>query len=181
MTDGSNITWYLANFNNRQWFGSTARGTFKMGWGIAGTLIDNAAPVQKWYYDHMSSNDGFILAAGGLGYTYPKYQEKSQLLIQSRKINDYMKRSDLNIAEIVGNRAFNDLETWDYYTAQPDIDALFYIDYNNYALYSGRIIWSNDKPIISTRYNMWKLGDNNYLLPRGSPENIAKLINEAPF
>lgn len=179
MTDGSNITWFLANLNNRQWFGNASRGNFKMGWGIAATMIDNAAPVTKWYYDNMSVNDGFILAAGGLGYTYPQYQEKEQLKLQVRKINDYMRRSDLNIAEIVGNRAFNDLATWDYYTAQPDIDGLFYIDYNNYALYRGAIIWSNGKPIISTRYNLWKLGDSNYLLPGGSPQNIINSVNEA--
>lgn len=179
MTDGSNLTWFLANLNNRQWFGSNYRGLFKMGWGISGTMIDNCAPTMKWYYDHMSKNDGFILAAGGLGYTYPQFQEKEQLQIQVRKINDYMKRSDLNIAEIVGNRAFNDLDTWDYYTAQPEIDGLFYIDYNNYALYKGKIIWSNGKPIISTRYNLWKVSEGNYLLPGGSPENVIKLVNEA--
>lgn len=179
MTDGDNIQWYLGGFNDRKWFGNANRGTFKMGWGIPPTLIDLAAPTLSWYMKNMTSNDGFVIQVGGLGYTYPSLQNKTYLKKQVEQLNDYMRRTDARIIEVVGNRSMNDTETWDIYTQQPNIDGLMYIDYNNYALYRGKIIWSNQKPIVSARYNLWKNENGTYLAPGGSGTEIAKQINSA--
>lgn len=179
LTDGDNIQFYLGGFNDRKWFGNALRGSFKMGWGIPPTLIDLAAPTTSWYMKNMTANDGFVIQVGGLGYTYPSLQEKDMLKKQVTQLNDYMRRTDTNIVQVVGNRTINDLATWDIYTEQPNIDGLMYIDYNNYALYRGKIIWSNNKPIVSARYNLWGNGDGTYLAPGGSPDEVIKLVNAA--
>lgn len=159
MTDGDNLQWVLGGFNQTNWFGNENRGKFGMGWGLPATMIDIAAPALKWYYEKATDRDSFILQLSGLGYMYPSRFDDGALDQQVSLVNKYMERSGMNIIQVMDNGHFNDAKgrkIWDKYTAQPNIDALFYIDYSPYHRYKGQIFRSNEKPVISARYSLWR-------------------------
>ena len=174
MSDGDNLQWILNNFaTEKYWFASSLRGQFNMGWGIPAAAIDLSAPMVNYLYDKMTAKDEFIMQISGLGYTMPsQWKDKNALKEMATELNDYMGRANLRIAEVLDDGGFTH-SNLGVFTAQSNIDALFYIDYANYAGYHGQILWSNNKPIISARYRLWaNLND-------GSVENIANSINAA--
>lgn len=174
MSDGDNTTWYLGGLYDPKWFASKVRGTFPMGWGMPIPLIDVAAPAMKFYYDKMTEKDGFVFAGGGLGYTYPSMWKKDALEKQVLQINDYADRSDVNIMQIIDENSFDNTDLWNIYLKQPNIDAVFYLNYNNYAGMNGAIRWVNGKPLIGARFNLWK-----DLPPGGNPDSVIKAVNAA--
>lgn len=174
MSDGDNLQWVLNDYTtSNNWFGSSLRGSFNMGWGIPATAIDLSAPMVNYLYDNMTAKDEFVMQISGLGYTMPsQWTDKAALAEMVAELDDYMERADIRIAEILDDGGFN-TSNLDIFTAQEHIDALFYIDYSNYAGYHGKIVWSNNKPAISARYRLWAgLSD-------GSVENIVNSINAA--
>jgi hypothetical protein len=120
----------------------------------------------------MTTKDEFIAQLSGLGYTFPSKWKSSERKKMAEDVATYMSRTDLRYLEILDDGGFN-TRTLSAFTAQDAIKGLFYIDYGNYAQYSGEILWSNNKPIVSAKYRLWAgLSD-------GSIENIAKNINRA--
>ena len=181
MTDGDNIQWALNDLTtNERWYGYPDRGQFAMGWGFPSTIIDLAPSPTKWIYDNMTPKDGFILQMNGLGIMYPKQMSTAYVEDQAYKLNSYMGRLDMNILEVIDHDAFYKDDTttinpmWDIYTKQSNIDGIFYIDYANYAGYNGAIGWSNNKPIISARFNMWTGDDGNPVVPGGGPDEVIR-------
>ena len=171
MSDGDNLQYLLNNYTDTNWFGSPLRSSFNMGWGLPPLTIDLAPPMLNYMYDEMNTSDEFVMQIGGLGYTYPsKWTNSDSLLEMAAMLNDYMKRSDMDIATIVDSGVISNLSA---FTRQDGIKGLFFIDFGDYSKYKGRILWSDKKPVVTARYRLWaEVAD-------GSIENIAAGINSA--
>lgn len=177
MSDGDNQQWLLgSNFNAKNWFGSPYRGNFNLGWSLSPSLYYLAPTVFNKYYEAASSskyNDNYIVAASGNGYIYPSKYPSEKLINYTKRLNEYMKDVDEHIVLILDDEAFYKKDLWDKYTCNSNIDGLLYLNYDINNAYKGKIIWSNDKPIISCRDLLWaNIEDGNQLL-----SNINDRIN----
>lgn len=66
-----------------------------------------------------------------------------------------MKQVDQKYVLIIDDNSLYDNSLWDKYTSRPNIEGLFYLDYKKNNNYEGKIVWSNDKPIVSCRDLLW--------------------------
>lgn len=172
MSDGDNVQWVLNDFSESKWFANSNRGKFKMGWGLPATAVDLIAPMNSYLYGAMSDKDEFIMQLSGLGYTFPSKWSAAERDKMAAKLSEYMERSDLRFAEILDDGGMKE-SVVSSFTKQKGIDGLFYIDYADYAGMKGKLLWSNDKPVVSARYKLW--AD----MPGSSPEDISKAVNAA--
>lgn len=177
MSDGDNMQWLLgSNFSMKNWFGSPNRGNFNLGWSITPSLYYLAPTVFNKYYSSASSSkysDNFVVSASGNGYMYPSKFPYEKLSNYTNRLNDYMSKVDQNYVLILDDEAFYKKDLWDKYTCNSNIDALLYLNYDINNAYKGKIIWSNDKPVISCRDLLWGgLEDENELI-----SNINNRIN----
>ena len=191
LTDGDNLQFALQNYPtiDGNWFGSLNRTnsskSIPFGWGLPPCLIDLAAPATKYYYNNMTEKDEFILQISGMGYNFPsQWGSKSSLRNMAEELNTVMYRMDTGILGMIDDSAFNDANvknTYNIFTEQSNLKALFYINYAGYATYRGKIAWSNDKPIIAVKYALWKDYDQAEQGSDcdGSIEQIAAKINAA--
>ncbi|AGK98867.1 GxGYxYP domain-containing protein [Clostridium pasteurianum] len=169
MSDGDNQQWNLGkNYASPKWYGSKDRGNFNMGWTITPSLYDLAPTVLKLYYKNAKfgiNNDNFVVSPSGNGYMYPSKFDETALNIQIKKLNTYMKNTDQKYVSILDDWALDNVNLWDKYTKQPNIHGLFYLNFSKQNDYKGKIIWSNNKPIVSCRDLLWsKLEDNDQLV-----------------
>jgi len=157
VTDGDNVQWNLGDFPG--YFNHSARGRFNMGWALSPSLADLAPSVLRWYFDNSSNGlgrDFFVAGPSGTGYMYPSFYPPAELDAHVQKLNDFMDRADLNIAQIIDFNSFNRLDLWNKYLAQPSIEALFYLEYAPYNGAHGAILFStNGNPIIGARDLLW--------------------------
>ena len=177
MSDGDNMQWMLgSNFTMRNWFASPYRGNFNLGWSISPAIYNLAPTVFNKYYQSANSlnyKDYFVVPASGSGYMYPSKYPYEKLGDYTKKLNDYMAQVDEKYVLILDDEAFYKKDLWDKYTCNSNIDALLYLNYNKNNAYDGKIIWSNNKPIISCRDLLWSgLEDENQLIT-----NINTRIN----
>lgn len=177
MSDGDNQQWYLgSNFNSEKWYGSHNRGSFNLGWSISPSLYYLAPTVFNKYYESASFgkyNDNFVVPPSGNGYMYPSKFPSDKLNSYTTELNNYMHNVDENSVIILDDNSFYKTELWDKYTSKSNIDALFYLDYKKHDNYEGKIIWSNNKPIISCRDLIWNgIEDEDNLI-----KNITDRIN----
>jgi hypothetical protein len=155
MTDGDNIQWLINAFaTSKDWYNADDRGTFPLGWTISPALCEIAPPVFKYIYDNAtngaSGGDYFVAAPSGLGYFYP--DEYPQLLDNTQLLDKYLDKTDMHIVNVIGNRFNPDLSA---YTQCKNVEAVFYYTYNdNYTGMQGKIMWSDNKPIIGARYSL---------------------------
>ncbi len=168
MSDGDNIQWLLNSFTTSdQWYGSDLRGQFNIGWTISPSMIDLAPSVMAWIYNH-AEKDYFVSGVSGDGYMYPSVYPA--LDKYTARLNDYFKRCDLNIAVILEHERNNFNNTvLSQYTRNTQIEGCFYLDYAQYDYYGGQVVWSNDKPAVSARFNLWEGFD--------TPQYIANIVN----
>jgi len=173
MSDGDNLQWLLNGFaSSENWFGSPLRGKFPLGWGMCGTALDIASPMLSYLYGAMSKNDEFILQLSGRGYTFPSLWKPSELEKMILKLSLDMKRMGIGFAEVLDDDGFKpDLIA--PFLSRPEIKALFYIDYWNYAGMCGDILWHEGKPAISAKYRLWAT------LPDGEIDAVANSINNS--
>lgn len=169
MSDGDNQQWYLGNnYGSEKWYGSHNTGSFNLGWSISPSLYYLAPTVFNKYYESASNNqfvDNFVVPPSGTGYIYPSNFPLSKLDNYTTRLNDYMEKVDEHSVLILDDSSFYKTELWDKYTSKSNIDALFYLDYKKHDDYEGKIIWSNNKPIISCRDLIWNgLEDEDNLL-----------------
>ena len=169
MSDGDNMQWLLgSNFNTKNWFGSPYRGKFNLGWSISPSLYYLAPTVFNKYYKSAFSSkyyDYFVVPASGNGYMYPSKFPSEKLGDYTKKLNDYMTEVDQKYVLILDDEAFYNKDLWDKYTCNSNIDALLYLNYDKNNAYDGKIIWSNNKPVISCRDLLWGgLEDENDLI-----------------
>ena len=173
MSDGDNIQWLLNWFiTDSRWFGSNNRGQTDIGWTISPALSELAPTVMSKIYESSSNTefgkDYFIAGPSGTGYIYP--ENFKNLELYTNQLNRYMKKSDLNIVNIIGNN-FDDFYLYSF-LEQQNINALFYYDFSNYSNHNGYIKFLNNKPIISARFNLW--GGFN------SAKSLSDKINNLP-
>ncbi len=155
MSDGDNQQWLLgSNYNTKDWFGSPYRGNFNLGWSLSPSLYYLAPTVFNKYYEAASSskfNDNYVVAASGNGYIYPSKYPNDKLTSYTKRLNDYMENVDQHSVLILDDETFYKKDLWDKYTCNSNIDGLLYLNYDINNAYKGKIIWSNNKPIISCR------------------------------
>ena len=177
MSDGDNQQWLLgSNYSNKNWFGSPYRGKFDLGWSLNPSLYYLAPTVFNKYYENASSKeytDNFVVAPSGNGYIYPSKFPSNELDNYTKILNDYMVKVDQHNVLILDDEAFNKKDLWDKYTSQPNIEGLLYLNYDKNNSYEGKIIWSNNKPVVSCRDLLWAgLEDEDELI-----YNINNRIN----
>ncbi|MBQ6020222.1 MAG: hypothetical protein IJL26_08595 [Clostridia bacterium] len=174
MSDGDNLQWMTNQYADGAHYGSALRGGFPMGWGVPASIASVASPVADFLFDNMTANDEFITHISGLGYTFPSgWNNPAALEIMAKQLAENMAKTDTHIAAVLDDHGF-DSKALDTLASQDGIDALFYVDYQNYAGYEGAVRPVGDTPIISARYRLWAG------LEGCSPEEIAAKINAAP-
>lgn len=171
MSDGDNQQWTLGNnYSSEKWYGSPSRGKFNMGFTISPSLYELAPTVYKLYYKSASQrdyNDNFIVSPSGVGYMYPSKFKEDALELNIKKLNKYMENVDQKYVSILDNWSFENTALWNKYTIYPNIQGIFYLNYNRQDDYKGKVLWSNGKPIVSCRDLLWaKLEDNNSLVEK---------------
>jgi len=177
MTDGDNIQWVLNNFDTDQsWYASPERGKVNLGWTISPAFCELAPTVMKRFYDSEGKAEGgrdyFIAGPSGLGYMYP--ENYKDLTSYASLTGAFMEKADLHIVNIIGssNPPTIPIASLVPYLNQPQIDAVFYYPYSNYAGCGGQIEWANGKPIITAQYNLWAPQFEN-------PQSLAAKLNSA--
>ena len=173
MSDGDNIQWLLNWFiTDNRWFGNTNRGKADIGWTISPALSELAPTVMNKIYSEsantLDGKDYFIASPSGIGYIFP--EKYNALISQCELLNRYMEKSDLGIVNIIGNK-LDDLSLYPY-LSQPNIDGVFYYDYANYSSHNGEILFVNNKPVVTARYNLWGGFESSY--------SLASKINNSP-
>ncbi|MBU3107508.1 GxGYxYP domain-containing protein [Clostridium gasigenes] len=160
MSDGDNQQWFLgSNYSSKSWYGSKSRGNFNLGWSISPSLYYLAPTVFSKYYESASSpkyNDNYVVPPSGNGYMYPSKFPIDKLGNYTKRLNEYMKKVDQKNVLILDDEAFYKKDLWDNYTCHSNINGLFYLDYEKNSTYDGKIIWSNNKPIVSCRDLLWE-------------------------
>lgn len=177
MSDGDNQQWMLgSNYSAKNWFGSNYRGDFNLGWSINKSLYYLAPTVFHKYYDSASSSkyfDNFVTSPSGNGYMYPSKFPINKLDSYTNILSEYMKKVDQNYVLILDDEALYKTNVWDKYTSHDNIHGLLYLNYYKNNSYEGKIVWSNNKPIVSCRDLLWwGLESENNLI-----DNINKRIN----
>lgn len=153
MTDGDNIQWLVGGFNSSQWFGYTDRGNIPMGWTVSPSFAELAPSVLHAYFQEASHVDEFIAGPSGIGYSFadimPEHLRKQFVLTTA----EAMSKADLKIVNVLAESFSMDAAS--AYLESAEIDAVFYHLYSAYQGLNGRIAWSNNKPIIGARHQLW--------------------------
>ena len=159
MSDGDNQQWMLgSNYSAKNWFGSNYRGDFNLGWSINKSLYYLAPTVFHKYYDSANSSkyfDNFVTSPSGNGYMYPSKFPINKLDSYTNTLSEYMKKVDQNYVLILDDEALYKTNIWDKYTCHDNIHGLLYLNYYKNNSYEGKIVWSNNKPIVSCRDLLW--------------------------
>lgn len=174
MSDGDNIQWSVNDYaTSEKWFNSPYRGDFKLGWTISPGLVDLAPTVMNYFYSEAAGStegrDYFIAGPSGLGYSFP--DRYPHIDSATMLLNDYMKKADLHIVNILAKSRWNH-DYLENYLSRDNIDAVFLYYYHNYSGGKGSIRWVNDKPVITGRANFW---DGFH-----TPESLAEKLNSMP-
>ncbi|HEX2983824.1 MAG TPA: hypothetical protein VHO28_09810, partial [Ignavibacteriales bacterium] len=111
----------------------------------------------------------------GLGYMNPDYYGDNSSY--AALTAEYMKKSDMRILNIIGNQF--DEQYLAPYLLQDQIDGLLYYDYADYAKEAGAIKFSNGKPIVTARYNLWPFVDGTTTPLYESSASLAAKLNNA--
>lgn len=155
MSDGDNQQWLLgSNYSVKNWFGSPYRGNFNLGWSISPSIYYLAPTVFDKYYksaSHSKYSDNFVVPASGNGYMYPSKFPFEKLGDYTKRLNEYMAIVDQHYILILDDDAFYKKDLWDKYTNNSNINGLLYLNYYKNNSYEGKIVWSNNKPVVSCR------------------------------
>lgn len=164
MSDGDNQQWYLGNnYSSYKWFGYPNRAKLNLGWSINPSIFYLAPTVFHLYFNSLSNennNNNFVVSPSGNGYMYPSKFDKNKLNLYIETLNDYMGKVDEKYAAIIDDSSFNNVELWDKFTKTSNIEGLFYLDYHRQDNFKGKILWSNNKPIVSCRELLWSPLEN---------------------
>lgn len=177
MSDGDNQQWLLgSNYSSEKWYGSKNRGHFNLGWSLNPSLYYLAPTVFNKYYESANSSkysDYYLVSPSGNGYIYPSKFPEDKLNNYTKRLNNYVKKVDQTYVLIIDDNSLYNEHLWDKYTSCSNIDGLFYLDYKKNNNYDGKIVWSNDKPIVSCRDLLWEgLEDEEELI-----NNINSRVN----
>jgi hypothetical protein len=144
-----------------------------LGWTISPALSELAPTAMKYFYDRSADSetgrDYFIAGPSGFGYNFPeRFPTKNTM---SELLNEFMKKSDLNIVNVIDDPG--NLDAVKPYLKQEAIDGIFLYTYADYYTgLNGSIQWYNNKPVIGARFALW---DGAY-----SPQSLANTLNSMP-
>ncbi len=159
MSDGDNQQWNLgSNYSNSKWYGHPNRDKLNLCWTMSPSLYYLAPTVLNLYHKSMNSgsaNNSFIVSPSGNGYMYPSKFKRSKLNMYIDTLSDYMEKVNERYIAIIDDGAFNNIKLWNKFTEKSSIKGLFYLDFNRHDEYQGKILWSNNKPIVSCRDLLW--------------------------
>ncbi len=177
LSDGDNVACTVHNFIwGDSFWSSPLRGEFAMGWGMPALGIDLIPPVMNYYYESMTEKDEFVVALGGLGYTYPGYWSESGLSAMTEDLARYMKRQDMRYVCIMDPVGWNEETLADF----TEHDAIYgTISVGSDGAKPGDVIWTNGKPSVSFRGNIGGsdetelFTENWYALQRLTKESLC--------
>lgn len=174
MSDGDNQQWYLGNnYGSPKWFGYSNKDKLNLGWSMSPSLYYLAPTVFNLYYKSISnesSNNNFIVAPSGNGYMYPSKFDRNKLTSYVNTLDAYMQKVDEKYVSIIDDAAFENIDLWNKFTEKSSVQGLFYLDYHRHDKFQGKILWANNKPVVSCRDLLW----NNL----ESEAELAKKIND---
>ena len=173
MSDGDNLQWMLNDYCGTNWFGSPLRGQFPMTWGLPALAGELALPMVEYFKQAQTGKDEFIMQLSGLGYTFPSKWDARARDDMAERLADAMADRGFRYLNILDDHGFTEENMASFTQFDDTVQGIFYTDYGNYAGYEGKILWSNDVPVVAARYRLWAG------LEDGSLENIAKSINKA--
>lgn len=106
MTDGDNLQWMQRTFvsTSNDWYGSSLRGQFPVGWTISPAVLELLPTVAKYIFDNATPNDDFIAAPSGIGYILPSYYHQGtypDLSLFCNLTAEYMDRLNFSIVNII--------------------------------------------------------------------------------
>ena len=176
-TDGDNIQWTNGSFADRTaYWAAESRGKLNMGWGINNLLYEVAPTTLEYYYETAANTeegkDYFVV---GPHFAYATYYSNT-LPVWTEHLNELMGKSGLKyvqINEIMTMRRMK--EAFDDYTEHDNIHGLFYLEYSKYDAWNGKIVWSNDKPVVAARYAIW----NPREMDNASPDDVLIKLKSA--
>lgn len=164
MSDGDNYSFVLHGYADEgKYFDNKNSGNFPMNWTMPGSIIDLAPAALEYYYQNAKDTDYFVIGGTGSGYMFPSEYPDDDLDSHLEIVNEYMGRSDFSYIGMLdpadfGSTAFR--EVAEKYTAQPNVDGVYYVNYYQYEKGNGQIEIINGKPVIAMRENMWGLNDD---------------------
>lgn len=184
MSDGDNLQYAYGGFQLQgKLYDDPKRGSVPLAWGIPASMIDLAPTALKNIYDRASdgtapnrpAKDQFVFMSTG-GYMYPSMFPANMLADHAAKLNDQLERSDVSIMGVIDFGQFNEdsKPMWDTFTAQSNLDAIFYVDYSGYRTQTNGILWSNNKPIIASKATFYEG------LPEADVAGIADYLRSTP-
>jgi len=157
-TDGDNVGYIM---NGMQWdslYKSPLRGSFDLGWSVPANMLETIPPLAAYLYESMTERDEFLVALGSIGYTYPSRWSKEARAAMTEEVAGFMKRTDLRYMLILDDLAWNEELLADY-TEHEGIDGLFYVGFD---VQAGRVLWSNGKPVVGCRKDLYHGYDGQY-------------------
>ena len=153
-SDGDNVQTWFNTFPFSTNDMAAPRGDFKMGWSTQPSLIDIAPSIIDYSYRNADKNDYFVAAVSGHGYMYPTLYPK--LADYLGGLNAYLKRTDLNIVQILDSGPNADVIEW--YSQVDSLKGGMYLYGEKYMEGLGEIFWSkNGKPFVSCRDSLWDI------------------------
>ena len=165
-----------------KFYANPHRGEFPMSWGMAPSLMELAPTAVKLWYDHATPNDSFT-AFAGLGYFYPS--RAPYLQTHAARLAGLMERADLRTLLILDNQinpaadlTQNYYDTMRWFTAIEQIRGFFYLEYDGYARHEGQILWFDNKPLVSARFDF--RDQAFYGAVRRTATELAASINAMP-
>jgi hypothetical protein len=162
MSDGDNVQWLLDGMaTDAKWWGSPDRGAVPLGWTLSPSVVDLAPVVAKHFYDSATPADHLVAGVSGVGYFYPdSVVAAGDLAALANLTAAYMEKADMRLVNVLGHgEGFSAAQVLPY-VSQPQIDAVFWYNYDDYAGLRGNITWLNDKPVIGGRFSLWGDGSS---------------------
>jgi hypothetical protein len=100
VSDGDNVAYDQSYFVDFYWK-DPLRGTVPLAYTTSGQMADYYPYMLKHFYDTMTPNDYFVMAAG-IGYTYPDKLDENSFKHFCEMTKDASERSDLDIYWLLG-------------------------------------------------------------------------------
>ena len=176
-TGGEDLGHLTSDFmSNSSHYSNSSRGKVDMAWPISASVLDLSSTVIKYYYDKASLEsyrDVFVCGASGGGMFFPSLS--LNLGDHISKLQKALELSSLNIIsieDIVDN--LSDLSVFDQYTSLDEVDGIFYTDHSELDHFSGEIVWSNNKPVVSARFTINESIDEEIVM-----ENLMDMDGKA--
>ena len=130
MSDGDNLP-VLTRGNFPQLWRNPAHGRVPIAWSLSPCAALMVPATVDYYYEHATTNDAFVGAVSGVGYTYPDdFAQRFEPAARTRFFGDflrltgdYLPRSDLKEIWVMG---VSQPEMMNRYAAEiPTLDAIF--------------------------------------------------------